>query len=71
MPAPDDLITRVEVVELLRELGRPVSARSVNNYRKRPPSGWPQPVEYVGRTPRWRRQDIETYASSPRTGSGP
>lgn len=61
--ATNDLITRSEVVALLHHLGRPVSVRSIDNYRQRPPKGWPQPAEYVGRTPRWRRADIVAYAN--------
>jgi len=61
-----DLITKHQVMELLRELGRPISAAVLDNYRSRPAAGWPQPVEYVGRTPRWSRTQVEEYARKPR-----
>lgn len=57
-----DLVTRTQVIELLRQLGRPLSVDTIDNYRSRPPKGWPQPVRYVGRRPMWDRRDIEAYA---------
>lgn len=57
-----DLITKAQVEALLRKLGRPISAATLDNYRSRPPAGWPQPVDYVGRTPRWSRIEVEAYA---------
>lgn len=60
-----DLITRTQVLELLRHLGRPITAATMDNYRQRPPADWPQPVRYVGRTPQWSRAAIAAYASQP------
>lgn len=60
--APEPLITRTQVLDLLRALGRPLSAGTLDNYRSRPPAGWPQPARYVGRTPMWNRAAIEAYA---------
>lgn len=57
-----DLIVRSQVLEVLRELGRPISVASLDNYRKNPPKGWPQPVRYVGRTPQWSRAEVVAYA---------
>jgi len=57
-----DLITKDQVIALLRELGRPVTAATVDNYRSRPPAGWPQPVRYVGRTPLWSQTAVREYA---------
>lgn len=61
-----DLITRAQIAEVLRELGRPISLATLANYKSRPPAGWPQPVKYIGRTPLWSRSAIEQYA---RTGT--
>lgn len=55
-------LTKPQVMELLRDLGRPISPTTMDNYRSRPPADWPQPVTYVGRTPLWRRSAIEAYA---------
>lgn len=60
--ADADLLTRGQVSELLREQGRPVSVQTIANYKATPPSGWPQPVKYVGRTPLWSRAAVEAYA---------
>lgn len=57
-----DLITRPQIVEVLRELGRPISPATLANYKSNPPKGWPEPVKYVGRTPLWSRTAIERYA---------
>ncbi len=57
-----DLIPKEQVIALLRELGRPVTAASVDNYRSNPPTGWPQPVRYVGRTPMWSQTAVREYA---------
>lgn len=57
-----EYITRHQVLELLRDLGRPLSAATLDNYRSKPPGGWPQPARYVGRTPLWRRSEVEAYA---------
>lgn len=56
------LLDKTQVLELLRELGRPISSGVVDNYRSRPPAGWPQPARYVGRTPQWNRAEIEAWA---------
>ncbi len=61
-----DLIAKGQVIALLRELGRPVTAASVDNYRSSPPAGWPQPVRYVGRTPMWSSTQIQRYALADR-----
>lgn len=61
--AEDDLITRDQLVDLLRRLGRPVSPAVIANYKRRPPAGWPQPVKYVGRTPLWSRRAVAAYAA--------
>lgn len=58
-----DLIDKGHVLEVLREGGRPISASTMDNYRSRPPKGWPQPVTYVGRTPLWSRDAVSKYAS--------
>jgi hypothetical protein len=63
--ADAELLTKAQVLELLRALGRPISPTTLDNYRSRPPAGWPQPARYVGRTPMWDRQAIETYARQP------
>jgi hypothetical protein len=60
--AEGHLIGKAQVLELLRDLGRPISATTLDNYRSRPSADWPQPVRYVGRTPQWDRRQIETYA---------
>lgn len=57
-----DLIGRPQVLELLRALGRPISVATLDNYRSKPPKGWPQPVRYVGRMPLWSRGAVEAYA---------
>lgn len=62
-----DLLTRGQVLALLSGLGRPISAATMDNYRSRPPAGWPQPAQYVSRTPLWDRAAIERYAHA--TGS--
>lgn len=58
-----DLIAKGAVLELLRQLGRPISAATLDNYRSRPPAGWPQPARYVGRTPLWSTAEIRAFAS--------
>lgn len=57
-----DLITRSQIAEVMRELGRPIGLATLANYKSNPPKGWPQPVKYVGRTPLWSRAAIEEYA---------
>lgn len=57
-----ELVTKAQAMDLLRSLGRPISPATWDNYRSRPPAGWPQPTRHIGRTPMWRRADIETYA---------
>jgi hypothetical protein len=59
-----DYITREQVLDLLRTLGRPISKATLYNYTKNPPAGWPGIAHYVGRTPRWSRTAIEGYARS-------
>lgn len=61
--AAADLIPKTQVLDLLRALGRPISATTMDNYRSKPPTDWPQPAEYVGRTPLWSRTAVEAYAS--------
>ena len=58
------LIDKTHVMEVLREEGRPISGSTMDNYRSRPPAGWPQPVKYVGRTPLWDEHQIREYARS-------
>lgn len=59
----DDVLLDSEgVLARLAERGRPISIRTLRNYRSRPPEGWPQPVKMVGRTPLWRRSEIDAYA---------
>jgi len=60
-----DLITRAQVIDLMRAMGRPIGVASLYNYGRTPPAGWPGIVKYVGRTPQWSRQAIEVYASAP------
>lgn len=59
-----DLITRMQVIEVMRAAGRTLSVGALDNYRSRPPAGWPGPVRYVGRTPMWSRRAIEAYAAN-------
>lgn len=62
--AATDLIPKARVLEILRDLGRPISAATMDNYRSRPPNGWPQPAQYVGRTPLWSETAIRSYATT-------
>lgn len=64
LAADADLLTRSQVAELLREQGRPVSIRTIANYKANPPAGWPQPVKYINRTPLWSRAAVEAYADA-------
>lgn len=57
------LIGRERVLEVLRECGRPISAATLDNYRSRPPQDWPQPCQYVGRTPLWSEPDVRAYGT--------
>lgn len=59
-----DLITRAQVIEVMRAAGRPITVGTLDNYRSRPPAGWPGPAEYIGRTPMWSRTAIVEYARS-------
>lgn len=58
-----DLIPKARVLEVLRDLGRPISAATMDNYRSKPPNGWPQPARYVGRTPLWSEAQVRSYAA--------
>lgn len=60
--AAADLISRLQVIEVMRAAGRPITVGTLDNYRSRPPAGWPGPAEYVGRTPMFSRRAIEAYA---------
>lgn len=62
--ADADLLTSAQVLELLRQLGRPITAGALRNYHRRPPTGWPQPVKRIGRTPLWSRAAVEAYATA-------
>ncbi|MCA1695491.1 MAG: hypothetical protein LC749_12585, partial [Actinobacteria bacterium] len=62
MKPTDDLITRDQALALLRELGRPVTKETFDNYRSIPRTGWSQPVQYKDGEFWWRRTDIEAFA---------
>lgn len=57
-----DFITRDQVLDLLCDLGRPITSATLYNYTRRPAAGWPGIARYVGRTPQWSRTAIEAYA---------
>ena len=64
---------RVTLAEAARILG--MAPTSITRYPRRPPQGWPEPVETEqlpsGRLRRWyARTDIERYARTLRTGGG-
>jgi hypothetical protein len=62
LAADAEYITRDEVLELLRKLGRPITSATLYNYTRNPPADWPGIARYVGRTPQWSRDAIEAYA---------
>jgi hypothetical protein len=60
------LITRAQLLEELRRLGRPIAAATLDLYRspRFAPAGFPQPVQFVGRTPLWDLRHAEEYVRS-------
>lgn len=66
------LITKAQLVGVLRDAGRPVTAAALDNYRsaKRAPAGWPQPAVYLERTPLWDLAEVEAYLRGETTGAG-
>lgn len=54
MPSPNDLLTTDQVAELAG-----VKPMSIHQYRQR--GAIPEPDQYVGRTPVWKRRTIDKW----------
>ena len=66
MAEVEDLLTRSEVIALLRGRGRAIVASTWSSYVAREQA--PPPVKHVGRTPLWKRGEVEQWAASPGRG---
>lgn len=57
MTSPNDLLTTAQVAEMAG-----VKAMSIHQYRQR--GAIPEPDQYIGRTPVWKRRTIEKWLES-------